>query len=132
MAESNVTGSCRPIGRSTMTASDAAQLERLFKTVADRHRVRILNLLANSADAICVCEFQPALGLSQPSVSYHLGMLTRAGFLQKEKRGRFSYYRLVPGALEELGWAVLGEGPSRTGSVAVEPKLKRSGHGLAR
>ena len=99
-----------------MSASDATQLERLFKTVADRHRVRILNLLANSADSICVCEFQPALGLSQPSVSYHLGVLTRAGFIQKEKRGRFSYYRLVPGALEDLSWAVLG----------AEPKTKRA------
>jgi len=123
MTQLKAVASCRPIGRSAMTPSDAVQLERLFKTVADRHRVRILNLLANSDDAICVCEFQPALGLSQPSVSYHLGMLTRAGFLQKEKRGRFSYYRLVPGALEDLGWAVLGAGP--------KSKLKRSGRGIA-
>ena len=122
MTQLKVVESCRPIGRSAMTPSDAAQLERLFKTVADRHRVRILNLLANSDDAICVCEFQPALGLSQPSVSYHLGMLTRAGFLQKENRGRFSYYRLVPGALEDLGWAVLGAGP--------KSKRKRSGRGI--
>lgn len=93
---------CRSIAPSPMTESDAAQLEGLFRVIADRHRIRILDLLANTTEAICVCEFQPALGLSQPAVSYHLGIMTRAGLLEKEKRGRFSYYRLVSGALEDV------------------------------
>lgn len=113
----------RPISQPSMSKSEAAQLEQLFETLANRHRVRILNMLARSDDAICVCEFQPALGLSQPSVSYHIGMLVHAGFLRREKRGRFSYYRLVPGVLEDLAWVALSGGRRSKG--------ERGGGGIA-
>ena len=124
MQRTNVAQTCRSMAPSPMTGSEAAQLERLFRVIADRHRIRILDLLANTTEPICVCEFQPALGLSQPAVSYHLGMLTRAGFLEKEKRGRFSFYRLVSGALEDLGRAVPG-----ASARVEEPARKSSGEG---
>ena len=69
----------------------------MFKALADRHRVQILNLLAGADDAVCVCKLMPALGLAQPTVSYHLKLLVDAGLLERERRGRFSYYRLAPG-----------------------------------
>lgn len=66
--------------------------------LADRHRVKILNLLTRVGDeAICVCDFVEPLGLKQPTVSYHLKQLTDAGLLQREKRGSFASYRLAPG-----------------------------------
>ena len=82
---------------------DPAELEQLFKALADRHRIRILRLLARADDAVCVCKLEPALGLAQPTVSYHLKLLVNAGLLERERRGRFSYYRLAPGVLERLG-----------------------------
>ena len=82
---------------------EAVELERLFKALADRHRVRILNLLAGAEEAVCACKLEPALGLSQPTVSYHLRLLTQAGLLERERRGRFAYYRIAEGALERLG-----------------------------
>jgi len=100
---------CSPLVRPTLTAAQAVELERLFKAVADRHRVQILNLLAGADDAVCVCKLVPALGLAQPTVSYHLKLLVDAGLLERERRGRFSYYRLVPGALDRLG--ELARGP---------------------
>jgi ArsR family transcriptional regulator len=95
---------CTPLAGSTLSDDEAVELERLFKALADRHRLRILNiLLAAEGEAVCVCEFQPALGISQPTVSHHLKQLVEAGLLEREKRGTFAYYSLVPGALDRIG-----------------------------
>jgi ArsR family transcriptional regulator len=93
---------CSPLARPTLTREQAAELEELFKALADRHRVRIVNMLAGAEEPICVCKLEPALGLSQPAVSYHLKLLVDAGLLERERRGRFSFYSLAPGALERL------------------------------
>lgn len=94
---------CKPITRPTLSDAQAVELETLFKALADRHRVKILNLLAQAGDeAICVCDFVPPLGLKQPTVSYHLKLLVDAGLLQREKRGSYAYYRLASGALGRL------------------------------
>ena len=95
---------CSPIARPTLSDAQAVELETLFKALADRHRVKILNLLAQAGDeAICVCDFVAPIGLKQPTVSYHLKQLTDAGLLLREKRGSFAFYRLAPGALGRLG-----------------------------
>jgi ArsR family transcriptional regulator len=108
---------CSPLARPSLSDGQAAELERLFKALADRHRVRIVNLLASAEDAVCVCELEPALGLSQPTVSYHLKLLVEAGLLEREQRGRFGYYRLANGVLERLGELVRGpDVPAGAGS----------------
>jgi ArsR family transcriptional regulator len=91
-----------------LSDEQASGLERLFKALADRHRVRILNLLARSEEPICVCQLEPALGLAQPTVSYHLKLLVDAGLIEREVRGRFSHDRLAPGALARVGELVGG------------------------
>jgi ArsR family transcriptional regulator len=95
---------CSPIARPTLSDAQAVELETLFKALADRHRVKILNLLTQAGEeSICVCDFVTPLDLKQPTVSYHLKQLTDAGLLLREKRGSFAYYRLAPGALGLLG-----------------------------
>jgi ArsR family transcriptional regulator len=95
---------CTPLAGASLSDNDAAELERLFKALADKHRLRILNILLHAGgEAVCVCEFQPALGISQPTVSHHLKQLTEAGLLEREKRGSFAYYALAPGALDRVG-----------------------------
>jgi ArsR family transcriptional regulator, arsenate/arsenite/antimonite-responsive transcriptional repressor len=95
---------CSPLSRTALSDAQADDLEQLFKALADRHRVKILNrLIAAGDDAVCVCEFTDSLGLKQPTVSYHLKQLAEAGLISRERRGTFAYYRLVPGALEGLG-----------------------------
>jgi ArsR family transcriptional regulator len=108
MSHASLIDCCSPLVRSTLTQAQAAELEQLFKALADRHRVQILNLLAGADDAVCVCKLMPALGLAQPTVSYHLKLLVDAGLLERERRGRFSYYRLAAGALDRLGELVRG------------------------
>lgn len=99
---------CSPLAQPTLTAGEAAELERLFKALADRTRVRIVNMLAGADEPVCVCRLTPELGLSQPAVSYHLKLLVGAGLLRREQRGRFAYYGVAPGALERLGALVGG------------------------
>jgi ArsR family transcriptional regulator, arsenate/arsenite/antimonite-responsive transcriptional repressor len=94
---------CTPIGRPTLSDDEAIELEQLFKALADRNRVKILNLLVQADGAVCVCDFVPPLGLTQPTVSYHLKLLVDAGLLTREPRGTYAFYSLAPGALERVG-----------------------------
>jgi ArsR family transcriptional regulator len=94
---------CTPLMLSSLSNDDAAELERLFKALADRNRLRILNVLMQAdGESVCVCEFQPTLGIAQPTVSHHLKQLVEAGLLEREKRGTYAYYRLKPGALDRV------------------------------
>ncbi|CAN5243406.1 metalloregulator ArsR/SmtB family transcription factor [soil metagenome] len=99
-----VSNCCAPVAGPALSDSEAGELERLFSVLADRQRIKILNLLASAnEDSVCVCELVPALGLKQPTVSYHLKQLAQAGLVERESRGTFAYYRLFPGALERIG-----------------------------
>jgi ArsR family transcriptional regulator len=95
---------CTPIAGAALSPHDAAELERLFKALADRHRLQILNcLLQAGGEPVCVCEFQPLLGITQPTVSHHLKQLVEVGLLERERRGTYAYYRLKSGAMERIG-----------------------------
>ena len=103
---------CTPLMLSTMSNEEAIELERLFKALGDRQRLRILNVLLQvDGEAVCVCEFQPTLGIAQPTVSHHLKQLVDAGILEREKRGTFAYYRLKPGVLDQIA-GLLAETPA--------------------
>ena len=94
----------------------ARSLAVRFKALSDPNRVAIVNRLAG-AEAVCVCDFIGALGLSQPTVSHHLKVLREAGLVEvARKRGTWVYYRLVPEAVEQLAFA-LG-GPASTTAAA--------------
>jgi len=101
---------CRtPVAGSSLADADAIELERLLRSIADRHRLRILNMLVRAGGSpICVCEFTAAFDLSQQNVSYHLKQLVDAGVIARERRGRYSYYSLVDGALSHIAALVSG------------------------
>jgi ArsR family transcriptional regulator, arsenate/arsenite/antimonite-responsive transcriptional repressor len=99
---------CAPLGQSALSDDDATLLEQVFKALADRHRVKILNrLLSAGGEAVCVCDLEDLLELKQPTVSYHLKQLLSAGILEREKRGSFAYFSISDGALERV-CALLG------------------------
>jgi ArsR family transcriptional regulator len=94
---------CAPLGGAALSDDEAQELETVFKALADRHRVKILNrLLSAGGEAVCVCDFEELLGLKQPTVSYHLKQLLTAGIVTREKRGSFAYFSLSPGSLERI------------------------------
>lgn len=76
-----------------------------FKALADPTRVAIVNRLA-SMDECCVCDLTSAFELSQPTVSHHLKVLREAGLVESERRGKWSYYRVVPEAVQALSQAL--------------------------
>lgn len=92
---------CTPLTDPGMSSPDAVALATTLKALADPMRLRLLSLIAGSADAeVCVCNLVEPVGLSQPTVSHHLKVLVDAGLLTREKRGVWAYYALVPGALD--------------------------------
>src|SRR5437867_1198679 len=93
---------CTPVAAPDITRDQAATLAAVFKALADPHRVRIINLLANAAEPVCVCDFMPQLGLAQGTVSFHLKKLLDVGLLQREQRGTWAYYSLNREALDRF------------------------------
>lgn len=86
-----------------LTASQAADLARALKAIADPVRLRLISMVAAcDGGEACVCDLTAPLGLTQPTVSHHLKVLVDAGIFTRDKRGVWAYYALVPGALEDL------------------------------
>ena len=77
---------------------------RLFGALADATRLRILGLLAGGE--VCVCDIHESLGISQPKVSRHLGLLRRAGLVQTRREGLWVHYRLL-NSLDPMATAVV-------------------------
>lgn len=94
---------CEPLTTAPLSVEQAVDLSRLIKALADPGRLRLLSLLADSPEGeACVCDLTGPLGLSQPTVSHHLKVLTAAGLLTRDKRGTWAYYAVVPDALRSL------------------------------
>ncbi len=94
---------CAPLVHEPLAQADAEQLAVTLKALADPARLRLLSIVAASeGQEACVCDLVDPVGLSQPTVSHHLKVLTEAGFLTRSKRGTWAYYRLVPESLEQV------------------------------
>jgi ArsR family transcriptional regulator len=94
---------CAPVLRARLQHADAEELATAFKAIADPARLRLLSFIAaQPAAEACVCHLVAPSGLSQPTVSHHLKVLTAAGLLERERRGTWMFYRLVPQRVEAL------------------------------
>ena len=67
--------------------------ELFFRALADRTRLRLLNLLRT--DEVCVCFFVETLKTNQPKISRHLAYLRRAGIVGVRRDGQWIHYRIV-------------------------------------
>lgn len=67
-------------------------MEGLFLALADKTRLRLLNLMRE--DEICVCYFTEVLGESQPKVSRHLAYLRNAGIVSARREGKWMNYKI--------------------------------------
>lgn len=67
--------------------------ELFFRALADRTRLRLLNLMGT--DEVCVCFFVEVLGTNQPKISRHLAYLRRAGIVGARREGPWMHYRIV-------------------------------------
>ena len=98
---------CSPVTGGILEVDAAERLARTFKALGDPTRVRLLSLIAASADGeACICDLTEPVGLSQPTVSHHMKQLVSAGLATREQRGRWAYYRVVNEALEAAAGAL--------------------------
>jgi ArsR family transcriptional regulator len=100
-------------------AAPSPQAVEVLRLVADPMRAAILARLAG--ESLCVCHLQEVLGAKQTLVSHHLRALREAGLVTTEPSGRFTYYRLVPGAFDAARDAVAALADASRAHVAARP-----------
>ena len=102
-AIATVAASCPPLFAGPLGAAEAGELAAALKVLAEPARLRLLSLIqAQPGNEACVCHLTDPLGLSQPTVSHHLKVLREAGLVEREQRGSWAYYRVLPGPLDAL------------------------------
>jgi ArsR family transcriptional regulator len=94
---------CPPLLAGPLSAEDADSLARALKVIADPARLRLLSLIQSQPDhEACVCHLTEPLGLGQPTVSHHLKVLLEAGLVEREQRGSWAFFRVVPDQLDAV------------------------------
>jgi len=77
-----------------ISEAEADEYAGWMRALADPTRIRILNLLAQTGEPVCVCEFVDQFLLGQSTISHHLKILRDVRFVFAERRGTFMYYQL--------------------------------------
>jgi ArsR family transcriptional regulator len=93
---------CAPLAAPRLNEEEAAATAGLFAALANPARVRIVNLLSASEEAVCLCNLVEPLGLAQATVSQHLKKLVEAGLVLREERGKWSYFSIDVQAFEQV------------------------------
>ena len=89
-----------------MSVQSDESLGQVLRVLGDPLRLRIVTLLAT--EQLCTCHLVAETGARQTNVSNHLRILREAGLVEAEPAGRYTYYRLVPEALDALAGALAG------------------------
>lgn len=98
---------CPEVLTAPLGAAEAEDVAAALRVVADPARLRLLSLISTAEGGeACACNLTEPLGLGQPTVSHHLKVLADAGLVEREQRGRWAYFRLVPERLELLRGAL--------------------------
>jgi ArsR family transcriptional regulator len=98
-----IAAACPPLLEEPLDAERAEELAAALKVLADPARLRLLSLIQSQpAGEACVCHLTAPLGLRQPTVSHHLKVLLQAGLVEREQRGSWAFFRVVPEQLHAL------------------------------
>ena len=114
LIEQNQESCCGPAIRTSLDKAQADAAVELFSALADPVRLSILSLLAQSEGEVCVCDITASItnkagrSLSQPTISHHLKILQEARLISGDKRGKWVYYSLVTGKVEEVKFTLEG------------------------
>ncbi|WOQ16899.1 metalloregulator ArsR/SmtB family transcription factor [Raineyella sp. W15-4] len=94
---------CSPVLQGELRPAEALVLAGALKVLADPARLRLLSLIRSAPGGRATTgTLAEALGLTQPTVTHHLGALLRAGFVQRERDGRQTWYWVDPDGLEAI------------------------------
>jgi ArsR family transcriptional regulator len=98
---------CASVVEAPLDEHEAKELARVLAALADPVRLRLLSIVA-SQDEVCSCDLEGPLGKSQPTVSHHTKVLSDAGLLLGEKRGRWMWWRVDPARMANVCQALGG------------------------
>lgn len=110
------------VRRAALDETECVALAHTFKAMGDPVRLRLLSLIAgHPGGEACVCDVSGTFDLSQPTISHHLKTLRSAGLIERERRGSWVYYRVIPAALQQLS-AILhvGDGGAGLAPTCIE------------
>ena len=94
---------CTPLGVAAFDEQQSELLASKFKALADPVRVRLVSILAALPDGeVCACDMPGMVSRKQSTVSHHLKILAEAGIITREQRGKWAWFRLRDGALDDL------------------------------
>ena len=92
---------CPSVLDAPLEEADARQLASAFAALSDPVRLRLLSLIAAEGE-MCACDLVEPVRKSQPTVSHHLKVLHEAGLVERDRRGTWMWYRVVPQRLGQL------------------------------
>lgn len=92
---------CTPITKAQLTESDANELASVFAALGDPVRLRLLSIVASERE-VCSCNLEAPLAKSQPTISHHTKVLSDAGLILGEKRGRWTWWRIDRVRMKQL------------------------------
>jgi ArsR family transcriptional regulator, arsenate/arsenite/antimonite-responsive transcriptional repressor len=93
---------CAPLAAEALSEEEALATATVFAALGNPARVRLVNLLAASAEPVCLCHLIEPVGLAQATVSEHLKRLVDAGLVVREERGKWSYFSINATAFERV------------------------------
>ena len=96
-----------PLTEDPLSESDSVALAAVLGALADPVRLRLISILAAQGE-VCSCHLQEPLGKSQPTISHHTRVLAQAGLIEADKRGKWTWWRIVPERLAAVRAALGG------------------------
>lgn len=90
---------CPSVTEAPLAEPEAVELAAVLAALADPVRLRLFSLVASQGE-VCSCDLEGPLDRSQPTVSHHTRVLAEAGLITGEKRGKWTWWSVVP---ERLG-----------------------------
>jgi ArsR family transcriptional regulator len=98
---------CSPLTETPLSETDAQKLALVMAALSDPVRLRLLSLVASEGE-VCSCNLEVPLDKSQPTISHHTRILSEAGLIVGEKRGKWTWWRTVPDQLDAVRKALGG------------------------
>jgi len=94
---------CAPLLADVISDDDAADIASIFKALSDPIRVRLISFVNAAPNGeVCACDLPAVFDRSQPTMSHHLSILTKAGLLEREQRGKWAWFRVRPTQLAAM------------------------------
>ena len=94
---------CSPVLAGELPARESRELAAALKVLADPVRLRLLGLIRSAPDGRALTrDLVAPLDVSQPTISHHLGVLYDAGFVERERDGRETWYSIEPDSFSTI------------------------------